>query len=267
MGTSPNQWAARCRMKAFSSNKYIFTAAGVLVLCLLWQLCSFLVSNPVLLPGPLEVFPLTAAVAGTPGFAADLGATVLRGLLGYILAVVSALGTGILCGLFPRIKAFFSPIAVLVKGVPVIAVILLAVIWFTSANVGVFVAFLMSFPILFTAISEGFSSFSKKYNELAVTYRLPRATRLVNINIPQVLPFLISGAKTALGITWKVVIAAEVLAQPAAGIGARMQEARLYLDTGLVFAYLVAALVLTGVTDFVFSMILRKMDWRPKSGV
>jgi len=52
-----------------------------------------------------------------------------------------------------------------------------------------------------------------------------------------------------LGLTWKVVIAGEVLAQPLHGIGTGMFQAKLYLETGEVFAWTVCAIVLSAVTE------------------
>jgi NitT/TauT family transport system permease protein len=53
-----------------------------------------------------------------------------------------------------------------------------------------------------------------------------------------------------------VVVAAEVLSQPVWGIGAGMQEAKLRLETPRVFAWTLAALAISWLTDAFFSLLL-----------
>ncbi len=70
-------------------------------------------------------------------------------------------------------------------------------------------------------------------------------------------PFVISAFSIALGLTWKVIIAAEVLSQPPFGIGTQLQEARVELETARVFAWTAVAVILAGLSDGVFYLILR----------
>jgi hypothetical protein len=57
---------------------------------------------------------------------------------------------------------------------------------------------------------------------------------------------MVSGVSAAVGITWKVVIAAEVLAMPIYSVGTKMQNARINLETAEVFAWTFVSIVLSG---------------------
>jgi NitT/TauT family transport system permease protein len=78
------------------------------------------------------------------------------------------------------------------------------------------------------------------------------------VYLPSLFPFLASAGRTALGLTWKVVVAAEVLSIPRLGVGAELQEARIMLETAQVFAWTAVAILLSAVTDILFSLLTRK---------
>ncbi len=63
-------------------------------------------------------------------------------------------------------------------------------------------------------------------------------------------------------MTWKVVIAAEVLTVPRRGIGSGMQYAQINLETGEVMAWTAAAILLSGASTLVFNGLLRLMRVR-----
>jgi NitT/TauT family transport system permease protein len=69
----------------------------------------------------------------------------------------------------------------------------------------------------------------------------------------------VGGASSALGLSWRVVVASEVLSQPLLGIGTGMQEAKLRLETARVFAWTLAALVLSYSTESIFRWIVRRL--------
>jgi len=68
-----------------------------------------------------------------------------------------------------------------------------------------------------------------------------------------------------LGLTWKVVIAGEVLAQPLHGIGTGMFQAKLYLETGEVFAWTVCAIVLSAVTEGLLNLVTKRLPGRKRT--
>lgn len=136
------------------------------------------------------------------------------------------------------------------------SVILLAFIWFSSGTVPVFAAFLMSFPILFENVFTGVMQTDKKLLEMGQLYRLSPFQQLYHITIPSLVPYLIAGARGTIGMTWKVVIAAEVLTVPRKGIGSGMQFSQINLETGEVMAWTVAAILLSAASQGIFKLLL-----------
>ena len=86
---------------------------------------------------------------------------------------------------------------------------------------------------------------------------------LTGISIPSIIPFLTSGISNALGFGWRAIIIGEVLAQPAMGIGTRMQDAQIFLMVGDLIAWTLIAIIIS----YFFESLMRFaearfMKWR-----
>lgn len=238
---------------------------GVLILLILWKIGSLYMGSPVILPSPGETFYALAGIITEPHSYRILGDTLLRGTVGFILALVLGVAVGIPMGLSPAFRRITQPGLVVIRSTPVISVILLALIWFTSGNVPVFVAFLMIFPVICSSVSGGIENVDKALLEMASVYKMERLTVFRWIYLPSIGSFLYPGLETASGLTWKVVIAAEVLSRPIHAIGTSMQESKIYLETASVFAWTIAALVLSGLFSFAVEFAFRQ--WFPGAGM
>lgn len=235
---------------------------SLLIILIVWKLTSILISADVILPAPEKVLKSLASIISTKSFTRALLSTLSRGLVGFIVSLLSGLIVGICAGLFKPFRHFIQPIISIIRSTPVISVILLALIWFNTNHVPIFVAFLMAFPIVCGSIIEGISTVDKKLLEMAKVYKVPFHKQVFRIYIPALTPFIISGASMSLGIIWKVVVAAEVLSQPQLGIGTSLNEAKAYLLTEEVFAWTVVALLLSFITEKIFNSVSRRLNWR-----
>jgi NitT/TauT family transport system permease protein len=188
-----------------------------------------------------------------------LGSTFVRGIFGFGLSSAVGISIGFLAGVSRPIRIFLRPIMTVIRATPVLAVILLALVWFSADMVPVFTAFIMAFPVVSGNIVEGIANTDEKLLEMAMSYRLRKRTRIFRIYLPSVLPYFVAGASNALGLTWKVVVAGEVLSQPFRAIGTGMQNARIQLETAETFAWAFSAIFLCAVTEAIFSRVMKRM--------
>jgi NitT/TauT family transport system permease protein len=91
-----------------------------------------------------------------------------------------------------------------------------------------------------------------KLLQMADVYRMGHWRKFLHIRVPSALPFFVSGAGASLGLTWKVVVAGEILSSPRAGIGTAMQTAKVQLETARVFSLTLTAIFLSILTELVF---------------
>jgi len=186
----------------------------------------------------------------------------LRVVEAFFISSVLGIVVGILSGMKPQFHAFLSPIIVAMQATPVMALILIAMFWFPASQVPVFSAVLMAFPLLYTSAEAGVHAADDKLVQLSTLFHVTRHTMFWKLRLPSALPLLLSGAKNALGISWKVVVAGEVLSQPRMALGTQMQESRLSLETSGVFSWAIVTIVLCGLSEFLFGIIVGKSTMR-----
>jgi len=80
---------------------------------------------------------------------------------------------------------------------------------------------------------------------MAAVFGVPLWRRLRAVDVPAVVPFLLAGARVAVGLAWKSGIAAEVIGLPQGSIGERLYQAKIWLSTADLFAWTVVIVVLS----------------------
>ena len=230
---------------------------GVVLIIALWKLGALYVGTEVILPGPLRVAGSLLDVIGSPGFLSALGATTLRGVAAFLFSALLGLICGVAAGLSPVFRNLVKPLVIVIKSTPVMSFILLALIWFPSGLVPVFVSVLMAFPIIYENVVAGIRNADPRLIEMARVYRVPQGRILRSILLPGIYTFFSAGARTALGIIWKAVIAAEILSRPEAAVGSAMYEAKIYIETAEVIAWTVIAVLLSALSEFLLGRSTR----------
>ncbi len=223
---------------------------GILLLVAVWKIGALFAGSEVILPGPVKTIKTLVSVAASPGFLPALWATTLRGLGAFFVSALAGLTLGIASGLSGNLRKLLKPLIVTIRSTPVMSFILLALIWFPSGFVPVFVAVLMAFPIMYENVVAGIRSVDPRLIEMAEVYRVPKQRILFKILIPGLFAFFMAGARTGLGIIWKAVIAAEILSRPSIAVGSSMYEAKIYIETAEVVAWTVAAVLISACSEF-----------------
>ncbi len=235
-----------------SVKRNLILLASTLVILLIWQCASLVLGSQILLPSLGPVFSALLSLMQEPPFTANVLFTVLRALQSFLIIVVSATILGVLGGSYEILSLALRPFMTILKAVPVMSVILLAFIWFSSGTVPLFSAFLMGFPVMYVQIEMGVRRLDKGLAQMCQLYGFSRRTKLFAFIIPSLTPSFVTGARTALSMVWKVVIAAEVLTVPRYGVGSRMQLAQVQLETDTVLSWTLIAIFLTAAGDLLF---------------
>jgi NitT/TauT family transport system permease protein len=186
----------------------------------------------------------------------DLFSTLLRGLAGFFIAFLLAGILALLSDWKTSIYIFFKPLLIVLRSTPVVAFILLLLIWFETDYVPVIIAFITMFPIIFTNITKGLQEVDVSLKEMIEIYKLSAAQKLYSVYMPSISAFLFSGSSTALGFGWRAIIIGEVLSQPVHGIGSRMREAYGYFEVKEVISWAILAVLLS----FVFDLLLSGLE-------
>jgi len=229
----------------------------------IWKLLSIKFDSDFILPSPEKTFLTTINLFGDINFLSVVGSTVFRGILGFIISAILGVGLGVIAGISPNFNAFLKPILVVIRSTPIIALILLALIWLSPGSVPVFIAMLTMFPFICTNVIDGIKNVDPDLIEMASFYRIGKRRIIMELYIPAILPFIISGASSAIGFGWRAIITGEVLSQPEFGIGTLMQAAQTFLNVDAVIAWTIVAVIISYGFEMIIRLIERKIIvWR-----
>lgn len=204
---------------------------------LLWQTAAMAIRNPILLVGPADVLASLLGWLKTSGFWQTLLFSFSRILTGFFCAAAAGTLLGTAAVSVPVIREFLAPLMLLAKSVPVASFVILALIWAGAANLSIFISFLVSLPLFYTATRTGLQSADRKLLELCHVFRVSRLKRIRTVYLPALLPHLLSSADSALGLAVKSGVAAEVIGVPDHSIGEQLYMAKIYLSTADLFAW------------------------------
>lgn len=250
---------ASTRISDSRRGRFAIGAAAVILLFLFWEILARAVGRDIIMPRPARVLAEALALYPTPRFLEALASTFLRGSAAFGLALLVGGGAGVAAGISPLFEAALAPLLTIIRATPVLALILVALIWFPSGFVPIFAAFLMSFPVMVTSAASGVRATDPRLLEMARLFKVPRRETLRRLRLPSALPHLLSGARNALGLSWKAVVAGEVLSQPLRALGSGMQESRVLLETPRVLAWAMASILLCGITEWAFGLAAKSV--------
>ena len=236
--------------------KFLKKAIPVAAWILIWQLVSMIIHNQILLAGPVDTVKAMVNLMGTADFRASVGATTIRILSGLLIGTV--LGLVLAFGAYSReiLELFLQPLVLCLKSVPVASFVILLLIWFGSGNISVIICAMVVFPIIYLNCLEGLKNTDRNLLEMGKVFRMPVGRQLRYIFVPQLLPFFRSGLKLATGMSFKSGIAAEVIGQPLHTIGNGLYQAKIYLETGELFAWTIVVVVLSYICEKVICLLI-----------
>ncbi|GAA3847400.1 ABC transporter permease [[Pseudomonas] carboxydohydrogena] len=219
-----------------------------------WQAFSSAhILSPIILPGPLAVIqkwwayllpplprnPLTDswlswALSGE--LPLDAFASFQRVVVGFLIGAGLALPLGLLMGANDKIYRLFNPLIEVLRPIPPIAYIPLAILWFGLGNPPAY--FLISigafFPVLLNTIA-GVRHVDGIYIRAARNLGVSQYQMFVRVILPAATPYILSGARIGMGTAFIVVIVAEMIAVNS-GLGFRILEAREYFWSDKIIA-------------------------------
>ncbi|TYB30354.1 MAG: ABC transporter permease subunit [Candidatus Mcinerneyibacterium aminivorans] len=227
-------------MKKSFINKIIAT----FIFLLIWHFASKSFSS-IILPSPFEVVISFINNINDKNFFKHIGVTVYKAFWGIVISFLLAFPIGVLMGIKKEVYDFFHPFVVFIQSMPVIAWVLLALIWFDNNFIPVFVVIIAVIPIIILNIAEGVKRVDHKLLEMAEIYKLSKGKVIKNIYIPSIAGYFESSLKIVFGNTFKVVVMAEVLAHPGMGIGEKMSWARINIETADLLAWSFMVVIIT----------------------
>ncbi|HEX9022891.1 MAG TPA: ABC transporter permease [Geobacteraceae bacterium] len=226
---------------------------------MVWQAASNLgYIKPLILPPPSQVAITFWELLKSGAMARNVGISVLRVLEGFGIASVLGLGLGIAIGLSRTLDRMSDLIIQVVKPIPPIAWIPLAILWFGIGEESkVYIIFLGAFfPIIINTI-DGIRQTDYKLVEVARILEVPRRRFVRQVVIPGAFPAIMTGLRVGLMVAWMCVVAAELIAAES-GIGYLIMDARQLSQSDVVLV----GMITIGIIGKGMDSIIRRLERR-----
>lgn len=236
--------------------KTILKASAIAFWIAVWGALAHVVNSELIICSPLTALKRLFALVRTAEFRSAVAFSSIRILTGFFAALALGIVLAAVSSRISAVKILLEPITSVIKATPVASFIILAIIWFGSRNLSMFISFLMVFPVIYLNVLKGIESADKSLSEMAEVFRISRPKRLVYIYFPQILPFLSSGCSVALGLCWKSGVAAEVIGISGGSIGEKLYKAKLYFETGDLLAWTAVIIAVSAIFEKLFMALL-----------
>ena len=244
--------------KKFLQRRDVAILLSIVTILVVWQILAMVINSPLILPLPRETLEVLIQDMGKPLFWQHVGATACRSLIAFGISVVVGTILGAAAGASDSVHNLLDFPLAMMRATPVVSFILLALFWFGSSIVPIFVAMVMSLPVMISAVETGIKNTDKDLIACCRVYGFSTGKMLCHLYFPSCKPHFFAGSLAAFGLSWKVVAAAEVISLPHRSAGTLLQNAKVHLETAQVFAITMVLVILSFILESLFSFILHR---------
>lgn len=279
-------------MKSTVASFFIpFVAPILLAIC--WITIAQRIDNQIILPSIHQVFDVLAHpfrdLISMGSLTSNVLVSLVRVLLGYILAVLVAIPLGVIMGYYGVAFNAFNGFLNLFRPIPPLAWVPLVMAWFGISSlasiVGVesgqwyvylnnikismlFIIFIGAFYPILTSTIHGVRSVNTTLIDSARVLGASQSQIFGKILIPAALPSIITGMRIGLGIAWMCLVSAEMLLGSLSGIGYMITHAFTLASTDIVIAGMISIGSVGALLDLVFRYVeTKKFSWVRKARV
>lgn len=241
---------------------------SVFVLFMIWTVVTNLKwVDPYFIPKPQAVWSafMVLITEGYKGASllTHISNSMYRLFTALLLAIITAVPLGLLCGYSKYIRAIFDPIIEFYRPLPPLAYYALLVLWLGIENESkIALLFLSAFAPLFIATVASAEKLPVDRINASLSLGANKIKLFRHIILPSCYPDILTGLRTSIGVTYATLVAAEMVAATS-GIGWMVLDASKYLRSDIVFV----GIILMGVIAIVLDGLLRLYQGRRFSWV
>ena len=233
---------------------------ALLIFLVVWQILCPVGSQG--LPGPIQIVrdswdpfiinPFFNNEGNSKGLGVQVWASLQRVFVGFFFSTVVGVGLGILIGSNKILYSALNPIFQILRTIPPLAWLPLSLAALKdNSSAAYFVIFITAvWPILINT-TVGVQQIPQDYVNIKRVLKLSNTTYFFKILLPATLPYIFTGLRIGLGLSWLAIIAAEMLIG-GVGIGFFIWDSynNAYLDR------IILALVYVGVVGYLLDLLV-----------
>ncbi len=237
---------------------------GWAVFIAVWYLFARLVFTPQQLPQPHIVAVEAWDVLTQREFAANIQASILRVVAGFLLALAVSIGLGLLIAYSQWWRRLLNSMLLFIVSVPTVSFAILSLIVLGISPLGpVLNAMLVATPYITMNLAQGLTGVDRRLIVMSEAFGRTRSQIIGGILIPSSLLSILGGTRLAFAVAWRMELLTEVFAS-SEGIGFQIRRSFESYDIRgmLAWAVLFVAIMLI-VENLFFRQIERRFSrWR-----
>ncbi|WP_423924194.1 ABC transporter permease [Frigoribacterium sp. 2-23] len=209
------------------------------------------------LPSPVDVLNAAGQLAESGRLGQYVAISVQRVLIGFAVGSAVGLVLGAVVGLSRLGEALLAPSIAAVRAVPSLAWVPLLILYLGIGEDSkiTLIAIGAAFPV-FTTVAGSLRHVDANLVEAGRAYGLGRVALFAQVQLPAVLPSLVSGLRLALAQAWLFLVAAELIAS-SMGVGFLLSESQGNGRVDRMFLAIILLALLGTLTDTILNVVQR----------
>lgn len=225
---------------------------GFLVLMgLAWQaLARFAGFDPLLFPPLPALFERFTELLTGGELANETLATLGRMILGYAAAIAVGVPLGLAMGRSPLLQDLFAPVINLLLPIPILVLVPLFILWLglTLKAAVLLIAIASALPIAMNAWN-GSQRIDPQLLRVAQAMNVRGTAWFLKVVVPAAMPAILIGLRQGLAMAWRAAIGAEFFSVASTGLGARMFQAKDYVQMDVILCLLAVIMIISMIID------------------
>lgn len=202
------------------SKKFVRPLVAIIIFLVIWQiLCS---GNDPNLPSPITVVketwdpliinPFFDAGGTDKGLGLQVLASLQRVAIGFSLAAAVGISLGIIIGTSSLMNDALDPIFQVLRTIPPLAWLPIALAAFRESEPSaIFVIFITAIWPIIINTAVGVQQIPQDYRNVSRVLKLSQIEYFFNILFPASVPYIFTGLRIGIGLSWLAIVAAEML--------------------------------------------------------
>lgn len=214
--------------------------------------------NPLFLPAPWVVLGSLVSLAGKGQLWGHVAATLERAVIGFATGGALAIGLGLPCGYFRRLRNVVEPVVELLRPIPPLAMLPLFIVWIgigEGSKIG-FITYATFFPMFLTTVSA-----VRRLDPLLVRAAQSLGARPVQlffrVILPAALPEILTGVRLGIALSFFVIVISEFIGAER-GLGYLINDGRNFF----LVPQMLGAAVLLGLLGYGGNALVRAAERR-----
>ena len=239
----------------------MLTLATIILILLVWfVVTNFGIANSKMVPTPQAVWNAFIDIIqnGYKNYSLlqHLGASMERLFISFFFAALIAVPFGLASGYNSKIRAIFEPIIEFYRPLPPLAYYTLLVLWLGIGNESkITLLFLACFAPIYISCVSAVLKITEDYINSAYTVGASKYQIFIHVILPSCLPDIFVGIRTAVGVAYTTLVAAEMVAAKS-GLGWMVLDASNYLRSDIIFV----GIIIMGITGILLDQFLRILE-------